>query len=438
MAVAQRAVAVVMTCGALLGSALVAPAAAGAAPRCSHGQGDTLDYRPWAVKRVAADQVWPISQGSGVTVAVLDSGVNAQHRQLAGRVEAGTDLVRGKGTADTDCNGHGSMVAGIIAAKRVDGSGFYGVAPQATILPIRIAEDTEKFQNGSPRIAAAIRYAVDHGAGVVNMSLTTDDTPQLRSAVAYAHQHQVVLVAATGNAGKDEPTYPAAYPDVIAVGGVDSSGAHDGESETGAWVDLAAPSKDIVAPAGTGSGYLQENGTSFAAPVVAGTAALIRAYRPELTPDQVLTRLEATADHPADGRDDKVGYGVVNPYRAVTEVLGEPNPTPDTADGALPAAAGSAGTDDPVRTAALWAAVGLLAVVLLLLALAVVVPAGRRRGWRPGLRGRLPEPRSARRRHPEYDPTAPPPIEPEPPATAAARLPGGDSGAAFTVDVHLN
>jgi type VII secretion-associated serine protease mycosin len=423
---------------ALIGPVLVAPTVARAAPQCSHGEGDTLDYQPWAVKRIAAYRAWPISQGSGVTVAVLDSGVNAQHRQLAGRVEAGVDLVRGTGTADTDCNGHGSMVAGIIAGKRVDGSGFYGVAPEATILPIRIAEDTEKFDNGSPRIAAAIRYAVDHDATVINMSLTTDDSPQLRSAVAYAHQHDVVLVAATGNAGHDTPTYPASYPDVIAVGGIDSSGDHDSESETGDWVDLAAPSTKIVAPAGTGSGYGTNHGTSFAAPVVAGTAALIRSYRPDLTPDQVATRLEATADHPVDGHDDQVGYGVVNPYRAVTQVLGEPNTAATTTGGVLPAAASRTGAADPVRTAALWAAVGLLAVVLALLLLAVVVPAGRRRGWRPGLRGRLPGPRSARRQPVEYDPTAPPPIEPEPPATTAVRLPGTDSGATFTVDVHLN
>jgi hypothetical protein len=171
--------------------------------------------------------------------------------------------------------------------------------------------------------------------------------------------------------------------------------------------------------------------------VVAGTAALIRAYRPELTPDQVATRLEATADHPIDGHDDRVGYGVVNPYRAVTQVLGEPNGAA-TAAGALPAAASRTGAADPVRTAALWAAVGLLAVVVALLVLAVVVPAGRRRGWRPGLRDRLPGPRSARRGPAEYDPVAPPPIEPEPPATTAVRLPGTDSAATFTVDVHLS
>ncbi|BCJ27668.1 hypothetical protein Asera_17760 [Actinocatenispora sera] len=423
---------------AALGAPVAAPTGADAAPQCSHGDSDNLDYQPWAVKRIAADRAWPISQGSGVTVAVLDSGVNAQHRQLAGRVEAGTDLVRGKGTADTDCAGHGSMVAGIIAGKRVDGSGFYGVAPEATILPIRIAEDLGTFEHGSPRIAAAIRYAVDHDATVINMSLTTEDSPQLRSAVGYAHEHGVVMVAATGNQADDKPRYPAAYPDVIAVGGIDSSGGHDSESVTGDWVDLAAPSTGIVAPAGIGSGYLSEKGTSFAAPVVAGTAALIRAYRPELTPDQVATRLEATADHPVDGHNDEVGYGVVNPYRALTEVLGEPNGAATAAGGALPAAASRTGAADPVRTAALWAAVGLLAVVIALLLLAVVVPAGRRRGWRPGLRGRLPGPRSTRRRPPDYDPTAPPPIEPEPPATTAVRLPGSDSSATFTVDVHLN
>ena len=416
---------------------LAVPGRATAAPgqQCAVHH-EPVDYRPWQVKRVNPVRAWPISEGRGQTVAVLDSGVNGKHPQLAGRVEAGVDLVRGKGTADTDCNGHGSIVGGVIAGARRSGSGFYGMAPQATLLPIRIADDTERFSDGSARVATAIRYAVDHHATVINMSLTTDDTDALRSAVDYAHEHDVVLVAATGNEGKAERTYPAAYPEVLAVSGIGSDGAPDSESNTGGYVDLAAPSEGIVGPGPIGGQYAGGKGTSFAAPFVSGTAALVRSYRPELTADEVMRRLESSADHPADGRDDKVGYGVVNPYRALTQVLGDPAGGVGT-DRALPGAAHASGQQDPVRAVALWAAVGLLAVVLAVLVLAAVIPAGRRRGWRPGIRARLPGPRSARRRYPAYDPTAPPPIEPEPPATASVRLPGSDTSTTFTIDVNL-
>ncbi|MGA8114019.1 MAG: type VII secretion-associated serine protease mycosin, partial [Actinocatenispora sp.] len=289
---------------------------------------------PWQTRRLAPQRAWPTSRGRGVIVAVLDSGTNGDHPQLAGRVLPGTDLVRGRGTADTDCNGHGSIVGGIIAAHDSTDTWFSGVAPDATLLPVRIADDTARFEHGSARIAHAIRYAVDHHASVVNLSVTTEDSGELRAAVRYAHEHDVLLVAAAGNGNHDDaPTWPAAYPDVIAVSGIDRRGAHVESANHGDWVDLAAPGAEIVGPAAVGDGYAQGDGTSFAAPFVSGTAALVRAYRPELTTAQVTRRLEATADQPADGRDDLVGYGVVNPYRALTAVLGP-------ADRAAPAAGG--------------------------------------------------------------------------------------------------
>ncbi len=451
---------------------LVYPAPATAAPddqRCAAHR-NRLDYVPWQITRLAPQRVWPVSRGRGITVAVLDSGVNSHHPQLTGRVLPGTDLVRGHGSADDDCSGHGSIVGGIIAAHDVTGTGFAGMAPDATLLPVRIATNLSRFDNGSPRIARAIRYAVDHHAGIVNMSLTTEDTPELRSAVHYAHAHDVVLVAAAGNeaASTDGPIYPAAYPEVIAVSGVDPQGAHVSSSNSGEWVDLAAPGEKIVGPAATTSGYSQGDGTSFAAPFVSGVAALIRAYRPKLSADQVRQRLEATADHPVGGRDDQVGYGVVNPYRAVTAVLDSGAPPPTARPGALPAAASTPPAAGH-RTVLLLAGVGVLLSVALLLAVAVV-PRGRRRHWRPGLRtapttepapptspdpgtgpARIMAPASTRAPHRGRQPAAGPPAVRSPatrtpatrgPATrpAGAKAPdrtGQGRADGFTVDVKF-
>ena len=134
-------------------------------------------------------------------------------------------------------------------------------------------------------------------------------------------------MAAAGNRQEnqqDQPAYPAAYPGVIAVAGVDQQGGHVGSSVSGDYVDIAAPGLDIVGPAPRGAGYLAEpqGGTSFAAAYVSGVAALVRAAHPELTPAEVADRLTRTADNPPEGHNAEVGYGVVNPYRAVTSLLG--------------------------------------------------------------------------------------------------------------------
>jgi subtilisin family serine protease len=249
--------------------------------------------------------------------------------------------------------------------------------------------------------------------------------------VRYAHRHGAVLVAATGNGGRRAETYPAAYPEVIAVAGTaDARDAPDPQSNTGDYVDLAAPSLNIVGPGATGDGFVlwDRGGTSFAAPFVAGAAALVRSYRPDLSADEVARRLEASADHPADGRDARVGYGVVNPYRAVTTVLGTPGSAP-AAPGALPAATHRGAAADGTRTTFLVAAGGVLAAVLLLLVAVAVVPRGIRRGWRPGLRASLPGPRPTGRRYPAFDPATAPREPPRP--VEPVRVTSGD----FTVDV---
>ncbi|MFD9698009.1 type VII secretion-associated serine protease mycosin [Lentzea sp. NPDC059081] len=348
---------------------------------------------PWAQQLLAPQRVWPVSRGAGVTVAVVDTGVDGTVPQLAGgRVLPGIDVTTAqRGRADSDCYGHGTFLAGIIAARAVPGTAFAGVAPDATILPIRCATSVGDDGPGvltPDRIAAGIRAGVDAGAKVVNVSAsTTAPSEALAAAVDHAAAKDVVVVASASNNALegDAKTYPAAYPGVIAVGAVDMSGQRASFSQTGPHLSLVAPGVDVVSTGPGGPGHWQGSGTSYAAPFVAGAAALVRAYRPELSAAQVKHRLEVTADHPSIVLPDTgLGWGTVNLMAAVTTVLPEEVPA---SRGAVvtpaPVAAPTEGTRDDVgaQLALGVAAVGAVLVLVVLLG-ARLVSAGRRRGWR--------------------------------------------------------
>jgi type VII secretion-associated serine protease mycosin len=368
------------------------PAAAAPPRNCGPVVTDPLAEEPWALTRLRPDLAWPLSTGAGVTVGVIDSGASADHVTLSGKVRSGIDYVATGGDGTCDENGHGTLIAGIIAGREATSGGFrfYGVAPGAVIVPVRVLRDQQRAFGGelSTLVATAIRYAVDNAhASVINLSLTTEATPNLAAAVRYAADHGVVLVAAAGNGGgSDGAQYPAAYPGVIAVAGVDTGDKHVTSSSTGDYVDIAAPGDRISGPSPRGGGYLYttEGGTSFAAAYVTGVVALIRAYNRALTPEQVAQRIEQTADHPAGLRNNEVGYGVVNPARAVGAVSGAGGPG-YPADDQLPPAHRAAA--DPLRSVtgtAVWiTAAGALATVLLLVAVPVV-RGGRSRRWRAG------------------------------------------------------
>ncbi|MFE9692597.1 type VII secretion-associated serine protease mycosin [Micromonospora sp. NPDC005806] len=376
---------------ALLGGVLVAPAPAAAAPRCGPPGNPAPTEPTWALDRLTPSSAWGVTKGEGVTVAVIDSGVSPNHPLLRGRVLPGEDfnrLVKLRGQCDLV--GHGTLVAGIIAGREGTGVPYSGIAPEARILPVRVlAENKENFDPAVPaEIGHAIRWAVDHKADVINLSLVTLDDPVLKESVDYALDKGVVLVAAAGNRQEnqqDRPGYPAAYPGVIAVAGVDEQGKHVGSSVSGHYVDIAAPGLNIIGPAPQGSGYLGEpqGGTSFAAAYVSGVAALVRAAHPDLTPEEVAYRLTRTADNPPDGHNAEVGYGTVDPYRAVTSLLGTRQDAPL---GAMPKPAPPA---DPLawqRTVAVWVAVVGALLAGALLTLRPILTLGRRRGWRPGRR----------------------------------------------------
>ncbi|MEU6176203.1 type VII secretion-associated serine protease mycosin [Streptantibioticus parmotrematis] len=306
---------------------------------------------PWSLQRVLLDQLWQYGRGEGVKVAVIDTGVDNRNPQLRQAVDTrdGEDLIDPKGDGTDDTVGHGTEVAGIIAARPASGTGFVGIAPQATIIPIR--QNDDQGHGDTKTLAKAVDDAVHDGARVINISqdvanpLTPD--PVLGAAVRHALDSDVVVVAAAGNdgsGGKLNTTYPAAYPGVLAVGASDRDDERADFSQAGSFVGVAAPGVDMVSTVPLG-GQCADNGTSFSAPYVAAVAALVRAKHPGWTAEQVVAQIEQTADRVDPGRNDFIGWGVVDPVRALTDDARPiDHPVPDQR---------SAATGERVRPAAL-------------------------------------------------------------------------------------
>jgi type VII secretion-associated serine protease mycosin len=385
---------------------LVVPGTAAAVPPTSPDckppqQHQRITDVPWHVRRYTPERIWPLSTGAGVKVAVIDSGVDGAHPQLAGRVANGQDFLDTQPNARFDCVGHGTGVASIIAATGAPGIGFTGLAPGVEIVPLRVSEqivvdDGQSRGNAvSPAgLAQAIDVAVASGAKVINMSIYFfAGSDVIRAAIERARRNDVVIIAAVGNAhknegGPDAVTYPAAYDGVVGVGSIDENGARVAESQVGPFVDLVAPGANITLAANRSGDHWIGSGTSFAAPHVAAAAALVRSRWPNLTAEQVVDRLTATAS-PARGgpRSDEYGYGEVDPYRAVNDRYTGGSPQP--AEGLAWSGQDAAAVREQARRERAWrlaaAAVGV-AVGLSVVVLAAVwlVPRGRRRRWLPG------------------------------------------------------
>ncbi|MFI6105452.1 type VII secretion-associated serine protease mycosin [Streptomyces sp. NPDC051310] len=296
---------------------------------------DAIRTQQWGLEALHTAEAWRTTKGAGITVAVLDTGVDPTHPDLAGNVLPGKDLIGfGAGSGDRAWARHGTAMAGIIAGHGHgpgNQDGVLGIAPEARILPVRvILEGTDPARNKAratrgTALARGIRWAVDQGADVINLSLG-DDSKSAHAdaaedaAVQYALAKGVSVVASAGNGGEkgDHISYPAAYPGVIAVTAVDRYGTHAAFSTSRWYATVSAPGVDIVI-ADPDRKYYQGWGTSAASAFVSGAVALVRSAHPDLTPAQIKKLLTDTArDRPAGGgHDDDKGYGTVDPAAAI-------------------------------------------------------------------------------------------------------------------------
>ncbi|MEU9604439.1 type VII secretion-associated serine protease mycosin [Streptomyces sp. NPDC048057] len=329
-----RRVAVVTAATALAAVGLPMAPAAADTTQCE----PTKLYKgvPWSLQRVMLEELWKQSTGKGVNVAVIDTGVDITHPQLRGAVDAksganllpkknkkGEEINVGKADGTDDAIGHGTKVAGIIAARKIDGSGFVGLAPGARIIPIK---QNDADGNGSAStLADAVDHAVAKGAHVINISQDTAGAVEpdtvLKRAIQRALAENIVVVASAGNdggGGNIKQTYPASFDGVLAVAASDRNNERAPFSQSGDFVDIAAPGVDMVSTV-PGGGHCADNGTSFSAPYVAGIAALIKAKHPKWTQQQIVAQMQQTAERATGGQDNRVGWGVVDPLRALTE-----------------------------------------------------------------------------------------------------------------------
>ncbi|MGW0704642.1 type VII secretion-associated serine protease mycosin [Streptomyces sp. NPDC002643] len=297
---------------------------------------DGIRDQQWALDAMHAREAWRTTKGAGITVAVLDTGVDDEHPDLVGNVLPTKDMIGfGASRGDRTWARHGTAMAGIIAGHGHgvnNGDGVMGIAPEAKILPVRVIledGDSARSKARSTRgnaLAEGIRWAADQGADVINLSLGDDSEsahpePSEDAAVQYALKKGSIVVASAGNGGKkgDHISYPAAYPGVIAVTAVDEHGVRADFSTRRWYASVSAPGFDVVI-ADPDLKYYEGWGTSAAAAFVSGAAALIKAAHPGLTPAQVKRLLEETArDAPTGGRDDAYGFGFVDPAAAIEE-----------------------------------------------------------------------------------------------------------------------
>jgi Subtilase family len=396
-----------------LRSRATAAVAAGLAATCigvaaAPAFADTVRNEEWWLTSLHVTKAWLSSRGTGVTVAVLDTGVDATQPDLAGSVTTGRDFTASGRTAGGPFWGvHGTAVASLIAGHGHGphhGDGIIGVAPQAKILSVRVTLENKDPLLANPTVVAAlptaiargIRYAVRHGAQVIDLPLdpaaqaggtTQGGSPAERSAVEAALAKGVVLVAPSGDngAGSDTPNFPAAYPGVIAVGAFGQGFVKAPFTNLQSYAALTAAGNGVIAANGP-TGYAKLKSTSAASAVVAGIAALIRSQFPTLTPAQVEQALTtSTAFQPQGGRKDGSGFGTADAAAALLAAA-KINATPTS-----PASAGGAANPTPpkapkvhVTTKSLWQAVripvlGLVALLLLGLIILITVRVRQRR-----------------------------------------------------------
>ncbi|MEU8181412.1 type VII secretion-associated serine protease mycosin [Micromonospora sp. NPDC049047] len=356
----------------------------------------------WYLDELRIDQVHKISTGRGVVVAVLDSGVEASHPDLRGQVLPGGRSYGASGDGRADENGHGTHMAGIIAAKSGGRDGVDGIAPGAKILPIKMRKGSGTYDDGA--IALGIRMAVDGGAKVINLSVggMGAASSEEQSAITYALDHGVVVIAAAGNTAKGDVgiVNPANTPGVIAVTGTTKGGSFWSGSVQGPEAVVAAPGDGIYNVANEG-GYGWGDGTSDSTAIVSALAALILEKYPNLNGPNVINRIIRTArDAGPSGRDPQYGFGVIDPMRALTADVPPVNANPllDPATATDPAPVRTEAAEEefdvtqhgdrggPTDQQVMVVVIGIAVVLALLLALVAFLIWNRRRYRREAAR----------------------------------------------------
>ncbi|HEV7973667.1 S8 family serine peptidase [Amycolatopsis sp.] len=387
----MRAVFVGLVVTALVGVSPLAQRASAA--QCADPTGPYTGQSPWGQRLVDPARIWPLTTGSGQIVAVVGAGVDAANAQFApGQVLPARDVTPGGGTAEADCDGRGTIAAGVVAAKQNSETTFAGVAPDVKILPVRYRRSTE---NGDPAaLAAGIDAAVQDRAGVILIAVpAAADSPALASAVDRARESGSLVVSPAAATEDGRRSYPTATPGVLAVGSTKQNG-EPAQAESGDYIGISAPGADLVSTSAGAGGALAHRfpvtDPSLAAAYVAGAAALVRSYHPGLTPEQVVTRLTLTANRPpSGGRDPQRGWGMLDAYAAVSaEIPADavaPGGLPDSvARGAMvPALADERPATDRFSGFLALAGVGLAAAAGVAV---LAVRRGRARSWRPSRR----------------------------------------------------
>jgi len=295
---------------------------------------DQVRDNQWHLRYLNITEAHKISQGEGVTVAVIDTGVDP-HPDLRNNLLPGTVTYpggTGDGRQDGDPDGHGTGMAGLVAAHGRGNSGALGIAPKAKVLPVK--DGPNKNVGSSEDTAAAIRWAISQDADVINVSAAVSPTTELLNAVEEALDADIVVVAAGGNSDDFTVPYPARMDGVVAVGSIKRDGEISPNSRTGKEIVIAAPGVDIQSTGRNGQ-YRRASGTSSATAIVSGAVALIRSRYPDLSAKEVVHRLTSTAvDKGAPGRDEEYGYGVLDivaaPAPPRTQTPPPPQPTTTT------------------------------------------------------------------------------------------------------------
>lgn len=313
---------------------------------------ETVRSKQWHLDAMKAEDLWEISTGKGITVAVIDTGV-ARIPELEGRIVPGKDFAPEavQGDEQVDYRNHGTSMAATIAGSGKGSGGVesaFGLAPDAKIQSLRVDLNGNGISTNTT-LADAIRYAADSDAKILNISLGWSDSDGLRSAVAYALRKGKLIFAAVGNDGDIHLNYPAGIPGVVGVAAVDHDGAATKESTHNASVDMAAPGVGIISGCSGNTGLCTSHGTSDATALTSASAALLWSAHPTWTNNQILRVLLNTAGKPVDGveRNDYIGYGVVRP-RIALPTPGDPGPADVYPLPDLAAAAGAATPGSPV------------------------------------------------------------------------------------------